>query len=853
MRAPLYIGAAALLVLGTALASTRLPTFGADESRQHGMRERSRFEETDRDAKSQAARERYANARHEESEEENRNPDLPDGIMQMRRDMRADESGQVPMGAIVRAKSILDERRKALPPEPEGSDAADGGIWNWTWLGPGNIGGRVRTILPHPTISGRIFIGSVAGGIWRTDNSGASWTPVADFMTSLAVSSLVMDPGNSNVMYAGTGEGFYNFDALPGAGIFKSTNGGTTWNQLPSTNNSTFRYVNRLAHHPTTSNLLYAACGYSNTVQRSTNGGTSWTEALLTDSPVGDVKIQPTNGSRIAAGCLVSSAGNDGAVWLSTNGGTDWTEQTVGGSKLPSSTGRCEVAFGSGNVLYALLNRNEGEVWRTTNMGSTWSLRSSPPLGTQLWYDNAIWVDPTNNDFVVVGGVDAFRSTNGGATFTRITDWTQYHLGFSAHADQHAFVPAANYNGTTVRTVYFANDGGIQRASNIATVAPTSGWTNLANGLGVTQFFKGAAAPNGSVIVGGTQDNDMLRYTGGGTESWYQAATGDGGACSVDPNDPSIIYRYSPPLWVGKSTDGGDTYFPASNGIEDTNNALSVAPVVMDEVNSSILYAGGASIWRTTNAAASWSRRRSPVGADVFCSAIDAWGSEIWAGYTNGTVSRSTNNGVTWVNVDGNGPLPDRSVTDIEISPYFVGEALVTFGGYESDNVWFTSNFGATWTLRSGTPPFDIPELQVNTITYHPANPDWIYVGTDLGIFASETVGLTWNVTPAHGDHDGPANVEVDDLLWHGPFLVAVTHGRGMYRCRPLDVVWVDIANGGAEDGTQQRPYDTIGEGIAASGHGTTLSVRTGTYTEGAVLFDRRGVTNATGGTVVVR
>ena len=95
-------------------------------------------------------------------------------------------------------------------------------------------------------------------------------------------------------------------------------------------------------------------------------------------------------------------------------------------------------------------------------MGTTWSLRSSPPLGTQLWYDNAIWVDPTNNDFLVVGGVDAFRSTNGGASFTRITDWTQYHLGFSAHADQHAFVPAANYNGTTVRTVYFANDGGIQ-------------------------------------------------------------------------------------------------------------------------------------------------------------------------------------------------------------------------------------------------------------------------------------------------------------------------------------------------------------------------------------------------------
>lgn len=344
---------ALLLLLGSGLLETRLSV--SDLTAAFGI-QRALSDEDESSAGSLG--ETYA-AGSEREESEGKNPDQPDGIMQLRRDLRADESGRVPMGAIVRAKQILDRRREALP--QDGTDASDGGIWNWSWLGPGNIGGRVRAILPHPTITDRIFIGSVAGGIWRTDDGGDSWFPVNDFMTSLAVTSLVIDPGNSNVMYAGTGEGFYNFDALPGAGIFKSTDGGVTWNQLSSTNNDTFRYVNRLAHHPSSSNVLYAACGFSNTVQRSTNGGTSWTQVLVTDTPVGDVKIQSSNGARIAVGCLQGD-GDDAEVWLSTNGGTIWNEQTEGGSKLPSATGRCELAFGSGNILYAVLDRNEGEI-----------------------------------------------------------------------------------------------------------------------------------------------------------------------------------------------------------------------------------------------------------------------------------------------------------------------------------------------------------------------------------------------------------------------------------------------------------------------------------------------------------
>lgn len=803
----------------------------------------------DHDAPARRGRDRETD-RYVERDGDARSPDDPEGIERQRVSFRQGDLGYIPMDGLVLAKRKIEDMQSR-----QGRDA---GLWNWTWLGPGNIGGRIRTILPHPTISGRIFIGSVSGGIWRSDNSGASWTPVNDFMSSLAVCSLAIDPTNTNVLYAATGEGFYNFDALPGAGIFKSSDGGTTWNQLTSTAHPGLAYVPRIAHHPTSANTLYAACRDTLGVLRTTNGGTSWTVLLTTGRPPVDVKVQPTNANRILVG--TTSFNNDGEVYLSLDAGSTWSLQTTNASgKLPSFTGRCEVAFGSGNTFYVSMDRNKGELWRTTDAGTTWTLRNSGTqyLNTQGWYGNDLWVDPTNNSFLVVGGIDLYRSTDGGSTLTRISDWKQYHTGLSAHADQHAIVAAPGYDGSSNRRVYFGNDGGIQTAANVSTVTQTSGWTNLANGLGITQFFSGASSPTASVIIGGTQDNDKLRLlSGGGSGSWYQAETGDGGYSAVNYNNANILYGCYPSLYILKSTNQGDSYFNAYTGLADSSNALSVAPFVMDPANPSILYAGGARLWKTTNAAASWFSIRNSVGG-AFCSAmaIDPNDpNEIWAGYKDGRVSRSTNGGSTWTDIDGGAPgLPDRAVTDIAVSPYFANEAIVTFAGYNPDNVWITENAGSTWTQRTGNAPNDLPSLQVNSVTYHPSNIDWIYIGTDLGIFASNDFGLNWEVTPHYDGNDGPANVEVDDLFWHGEYLVAATHGRGMFQSRPLDVVYVDQANVGQEDGTLSHPYNTVSEGLAACGNGTTLSIKAATYTEGAKLFDRAGLVQATGGSAVVR
>jgi len=199
------------------------------------------------------------------------------------------------------------------------------------------------------------------------------------------------------------------------------------------------------------------------------------------------------------------------------------------------------------------------------------------------------------------------------------------------------------------------------------------------------------------------------------------------------------------------------------------------------------------------------------------------------------------------------GVLPDDVVTDIEISPHDPSTVIVTFGGYFGDRVWRTTNNGVSWTCIEGTGFHTLPAIQKNCVTFHPNNPNWIYVGTDLGLFASEDLGQTWGVTGRYGSNEGPVYTEISDLFWHsGNTLVAATHGRGMYECKPLEIVWVDETNTGAEDGTQANPWNTFWEGNGNVGNGATLIVGPGDYDEGQELITKRIVIEGGEGTAVI-
>lgn len=747
--------------------------------------------------------------------------------------MRAGSSGAIPTNALVIARQQADEMLELEAPAAEGFAPRDAGIGAWEWLGPGNVGGRIRSIVIHPTTPQNMWVGGVGGGIWKTTDGGLNWSNINDFMASLAVSSMVLDPTTPATMYAATGEILYSGSGQPGAGIFKSTNGGATWTQLAATAGWTF--VTRLAHHPSSSGTLFACTQQG--VQRTNNGGTSWT-LVLPGVNAYDIRINPANSAQVLVGTqnATDSNGNPlyGGVFYSGSSGNagTWVDQSAAlpppnqaNSRMPALSGPCEVTWGSGSTMWVSAARNNGEVWRSTDAGLNWTLRNT---GTQYITQagtHAIWAAPDNANLVVIGGLDLWRSTDAGQNFTRISDWTKYHTNESAHADQHIIINPPDYN-TNSRRVYVGNDGGIQMAQNIFTTTTTTGWSRLVSGLGITQFYGGAVYPGADRIYGGTQDNSTLRlHYGQGPDAWYQATTGDGTYCAVVPGLPLIAYTAFQNLDLRKSTNGGDSYVKKQEGLEDAVSnpprTLFIAPFVIDPNDHQILVAGGQTIYRTTDGADFWNSIRAPitytntatppVTVTQLCSAMEVApgnSQNIWVGYDNGTVSRTDGLNVTnWTDVHTNGttPIPAGGyVTDIAINPLNNSEVFVTIGGYATNTVWFTADNGGSWTNRNGPPPpvggpsHQLPAVQVNTIRFHPHKPNYVYVGTDLGIFASQDKGLSWNRAPSNGiGHDAPANVEVDELFWDYDVLYAATHGRGMYRTRPVVtdcLAWTQLA-----------------------------------------------------------
>lgn len=701
------------------------------------------------------------------AEGEGLNPDHPGEAFIFRRFQSQDESGHIPADGLMRAVRHVERMRDAQGPQPRGAGISAG---EWTWLGPGNVGGRIRSILTHPTNPDRLWVGSVSGGIWTTEDGGASWYPVDDFMSNLAVATLVMQPDNPNLLYAGTGEGFYNFDGIRGAGVFKSTDGGVNWEQLPATATEDWYFVNRLSISPDGAVILAAT---DSGIWRSEDGGSSWTRVLVSWQDVQDINFQPYDSD------LAIASGSSAGAWYSIDAGLTWKPA----SGIPEESGRVEVAYASSapHIVYASVNLHDGEVWKSSDGGMTYSPvmdTGAGYLGGQGWYDNIIWVDPTNADVVVVGGsLWIRRSTDGGVNFTDIS---------GIHPDHHAIVAETFFDGVENTAVYFGNDGGIARAANIYTVSPTEGWEDLNNNLGITQFYGAAGNPDTGVIIGGTQDNGTPRFPGD-TENWTFMNWGDGGWAAADPTDPDYFYGEYIGLSIYRSNDGGRSSSWIYEGLEDTYNCANfIAPFILDPNNPNTLLAGGCRLWRSTNVkeeVPAWAVIK-PALLDGSISAIAvAPGSSdiIWVGYNNGEVFKTVNGTAAnpnWQHVDSTRSyLPDyRYVTRLTIDPSNSNIVYATFGGFTPDNVWRTEDGGLTWHDVTGDGLTGLPDVTVRSLVVHPYHTDWLYVGTEVGIFASEDAGESWFVP-----HDGPSNVSVDELFWMDTTLVAATHGRGLF------------------------------------------------------------------------
>lgn len=726
----------------------------------------------------------------------------------------------------------------------------------WEALGPGNIGGRTRALVIHPTQPDTMWAGSVAGGIWKTTNGGTTWVPKADLLVNMAVNSLAIDPRNSNVLYAGTGEGFFNGDAVRGAGILKSVDGGETWTQLPATTTPDFHYVQKLVVSKGNGSRLYAATRTG--VFRSGDGGATWTRVIEGASVNGcmDLAIQT---DRVLP-YVFASCGTftQATVYrsLDTAAGSPWTPVM----SVPNQ-GRTSLAIAPSNqsVVYALAASNEAGnfldgllgVYRSTTSGSPGSFtarvtNASPTLlnrvllsnpviafltqcgfGTssflnQGWYDNIIAVDPKNPDVVWVGGIDLFRSDDGGANFGQASHWW-FTRGVDReynHADHHLLVFHPQYDGVSNKTMFSTNDGGIFKTADarapvayspnpINAASPVCGsqppgvlaWTELNNGYQVTQFYHGTHYPDGNTTFGGTQDNGTLRGVAGAPNAWAEIRGGDGGYVAVNPANTNMIWAENTGRSMQRSVDGGVSWTPFQSGItEGSGNFLFIVPFAQNPGNVAQMWTAGATPWRATQAtttplpATIWSQAGAFFGQRIGAIAVapsDAnrvyMGGGTGGGANNGrvfTTDTALTSGSTTI-WSSSRPRPDASfVSWLAVhptNPAIVYATISTFNsGTGSGHVFRSNDFGATWTNIDGSGATAVPDVPVHSLVIDPQDTNRLYIGTDIGVFVSLDGGANWA-----RENTGFANVIVEALSLKNDaprYLYAYSHGRSVFR-----------------------------------------------------------------------
>lgn len=609
----------------------------------------------------------------------------------------------------------------------------------WTNIGPANVGGRIRAVAIDPTDSRTIFVGAAAGGVWKTTDGGESWSTTFDHQSALAMGALAIDPSNHLTVYAGTGEDMPNSTSYTGDGIFKSTDGGATWNQSGLTQVGAFSRLRVHRQHP---NILYAAGSRTaGGFYRSTDAGATWTRTYSGD--VYEAAVNPANSDTVI---IATSA----AVYRSNDAGLTFTRITTGSGGIdPGGVDHISIAYAPSDArrLYLLLSRVEtslsgedGEIYKSTDGGVTWRLSQK---FNDAWfffgqgiYNNAIAVDPTNPDVALALGIDIYQTADGGNSWSNIT--RVYQAGFdieTAHPDQHVAI----FDPRTPGLVYVANDGGLYRSNDRG-----NNWERISARLPISQFYNIDVDPiNPLRVYGGTQDDGSagsIDVTAANlTEPWTSIAPGDGFFTPVDHNSPNLVYaeNYGGTPIMRIDIENGYIQYLQTEFPSDDAGAWST-PMAVSPIDGSTLYTGRHNLWRTANMGNDWEKLTLPNGQAI--SAFDlspfADGTIIVA-KGGGGVYLTTDDGGSWKTATG---LPNRFVTSTVFDPVSASRVYVTFSGYGAHHIYRSENGGVSFSDIST----QLPDIPVNSIAIDPLNGRHLFVGTDAGAFVSLDDGATW-------------------------------------------------------------------------------------------------------------
>jgi len=693
-------------------------------------------------------------------------------------------------------------------------------------LGPAAYSGRVTSFAVPRPYRKTFYVGTAGGGVWKTSNGGTTWAAIGDSLGVQSVGDVAVAPSDTNVVWVGTGEKNSLRSQSWGNGVHKSTDGGKTWRCMGLADS---RSIGRVVIHPTNPQIVYvAALGHlwgphnERGIYKTTNGGQSWERLLFVNDTTGfvDLEMDPSNPEVMYAaawhrlrwgGSRMEGVGAGSGIYKTTDGGRTWTRLTNAklGNGLPADRmGRIglSVSRSDPRIVYAMIQVDRGVVntqrgpfggvFRSADAGATWTQVNDLQANPHYFYDD-VWVDPTNSDHLYVIASPLLESKDGGKTFAV----DSLHM---VHVDNHAmWIDPAD-----PEHLILGNDGGVYVSRDAG-----KAWEHMQLPIGQFYTIMVDSSQTPYHICGGLQDNgtwcgpSATRDSMGLTDAdWYAVNGGDGMHVQIPWHDPHTVYseyQFGSMSRLDLRTWKRDIIQPLSldAGAESGYEMRWgwTAPLLLSQHDSTVLYTGSNRLVKFTNRGDDWeilgpdmtrADRRDPepeVGSTsyhaLFAIAESPRRKEIlWTGSDDGLVWVTRDGGATWTNVTGNFPkdAPTRCfVAAIAASHHADGAAYATYDCHHRDDyrphVYRTADFGRSWTRVVNGLPRDAGSL---TIFESPRNPRVLWVGTATGAYVTTDGGARWL---RFGRNLPPVPVEKFAMSYRARDLVLGTHGRGIW------------------------------------------------------------------------
>ena len=678
-------------------------------------------------------------------------------------------------------------------------------------------GGRVVTASGVVGQTDVYYFGAVAGGVWKTTDGGLSWKPLTDKTEGMSpsIGALAVSESDPNVIYVGTGEACIRGNIVGGNGVYKSIDAGKTWKFVGLADTHAIGHV---IVNPKNPDIVFvAALGHpfadneERGIFRSTDGGKTWQKVLYKDAKTGgiDITFDPTNANIVYAALWqarrtpwsLDSGGPGSGLYKSIDGGTTWKQIT--GHGLPDGTiGRIGVTVSGANPnrVWAVIEAEKGGIYRSDDAGESWRLMTDDHRFRQrAWYYSHIFADPKSPDAVYILNTAVYRSNDGGKTFTRLR---------VPHGDNHALWIDPNNPNRLIN----GNDGG-------ATVSTDHGesWTSIYN-QPTAQFYHVTSDNRFPYyIYGAQQDNSTVAIASAGldgsidTRDWYDVGGGESGYIAPDPTDPTIVYagsyggevsRYDHRTHQQQAVNPWPIN-PIGWGAADLKHRFQwTEPIVFSPHDPKTLYYAGEVLFKTTDGGMNWtiispdltrndkSKQAASGGPitkdntgvevyDTIFSVVESPAQKdlIWAGTDDGLVHITRDGGQHWENVTPKAMPEWGTVSMIEASPSDAGTAYIAVERHKMDDftpyIFKTTDFGKTWTkLVNGIPS----DNYVHAVRVDPKRPGLLFAGTEKGVYVSFDDGSKWQPLQIN-----LPMAPINDLIVKNNDLVVATHGRSFW------------------------------------------------------------------------